>query len=256
MAAVVFCLCLAPLPLRAGDVLVLAPEKAASCRPDCLFIDIRPSSVFQQVHIPGSVNLSLRFMGNARFVAGRSVVVIADGLDMDAAARGAAVIMATKRFRSIAVMDGGLAGWAGAGLPLSTAPGARGLEYRVTMATLFSLLQVEGRVIVAVPDEGHQELFGGAQRVVFADLGAGRSVDAHEVERRLRSLDIAGRPVVIAADSEVRARRLCRELRERGSVAGDLYYLAGGLQAAGVFWRNMRSQARHAEDGLDRRCGT
>jgi glyoxylase-like metal-dependent hydrolase (beta-lactamase superfamily II)/rhodanese-related sulfurtransferase len=102
-------------------------------------LDVRPSAAFGTGHVPGSINIGLSGQfaswAGSLLPAGRPIVLMADD---EEAAHEAAVRLARVGLENVAgYLDGGVAAWDRAGLPLATVP-------QITVGELAALVREGG----------------------------------------------------------------------------------------------------------------
>jgi rhodanese-related sulfurtransferase len=112
-------------PAAAGIVLPLLPAispallKQTLDAGSCLVLDIGPSLSFRKAHIPGS-RWSIRSrLASAAREARKTIVLVADDA---AVARLAATELLESGTRDVRLLDGGIAAWIRAGLPIEASP--------------------------------------------------------------------------------------------------------------------------------------
>jgi len=133
----------APLTGRAMPQALSAEEVRRLAGGGASLLDVRPSAAFGTGHVPGSINVGLtgQFASwtGSLLPAGAKVVLVADDVDQ---VREAATRLARVGLENVAgYLDGGVAAWDRAGLPLARVP-------QIAVDELHALLHEPGRLQV------------------------------------------------------------------------------------------------------------
>jgi len=119
--------CLLPFLLAAAAALALPPaqvQQRIASGEKITFVDVRPTSLFQQGHIPGAINVPAGLVLLKELPPLGHVVVYDDGLGVKAAETAAAALN-KKPGITADVLDGGFAAWETAKAPTTKAAGMK-----------------------------------------------------------------------------------------------------------------------------------
>lgn len=199
----------APAPLLSAAALDAAVRAGAQV------IDVRDAAAWSDGHVPGSLNLGLHgsfaSWAGTLVPTGCAVALVADDA---AAAHEAQVRLARVGIeRVVGALDGGMAAWRAAGLPVDALP-------RVDPTSLADALRSRGAPLVVDVRRPHEFAAGHVPGAVNLPLDA--------LAARAAELD-ATRPVVTVCGSGYRSSAAAGLLQQLGQrVSGDL---AGGWSA-------------------------
>jgi hydroxyacylglutathione hydrolase len=179
-------------------------------------LDVRPSADFGAGHVPGSINIGLggqfASWSGTLLDPGRPIVVVADG---EARAREAAMRLARVGLENVAgYLEGGLAAWNRAGLPVAEVP-------QIAVAELKERLEKAGDALQVVDVRRPGEYAAG-----HVPGAASRPLD--RLEHEVRSLD-AARPTAVICAGGYRSSAATSLLQRHGF--GDLANVIGGTSA-------------------------
>jgi glyoxylase-like metal-dependent hydrolase (beta-lactamase superfamily II)/rhodanese-related sulfurtransferase len=198
-----------PLPLAPAEVARLQQQ-------DAVVLDVRPSGAFGTAHVPGSLNVGLggqfASWAGTLLAADHAIVIVAE----DKAQAGEAVTrLARVGLERIAgYLEGGVAAWDRAGLPLASVPQWPASELREQIRERGGKLQV-----VDVRRRGEQQT-GHVPGAILLPLD--------RLEREVSRLD-SSRPTAVICAGGYRSSAAASLLKRRGF--SDLYNVVGGTSA-------------------------
>jgi hydroxyacylglutathione hydrolase len=195
--------------------MALGPAQIRALGAGVLLLDVRPAAAFGTGHVPGSINVGLSgqfasWAGTLLPADSRLVIVAEDEDQVDEAA----LRLSRVGLENVAgYLEGGVAAWDRAGMPLATVP-------QVTVDELRALLQ-EGEALQVVDVRRPPEYAGGHVPRALA-----RPLD--RLERELSELDPA-RPTAVVCAGGYRSSAGTSLLRRHGFR--DLRNVVGGMSA-------------------------
>jgi rhodanese-related sulfurtransferase len=176
-------------------------------------LDIRGYEAFGGQHVPGSYHID--FGGNFATFAGwilppdKDILIVADSFDQ--AQQATVWLRRVGLDRVVAFLDGGMFGWATAGLPIDRVE-QLSVDRLYSMATIGDGLAL---VDVRAPREYEQVHINGAINIPVADL-----------RTRFKELD-KDRPVALMCSTGHRSSLGASLLQQRGFTS--VYNIAGGM---------------------------
>jgi rhodanese-related sulfurtransferase len=195
----------------------------------CYTVDVRLPAEYEAGHIPGSIGLpggqlALHFE-NHLAVRQATVVVVADDVVRPV---WAARLLRHLGFPNVVVLEGGLASWDAAGLPLERGPlaaPAHGLEEARARVAGLSRAALQERGNTAIVD------VRASGEYVMGHLPGSRWVPRGKLELEIeRWVPAREQPIVTVCDTGLRSALAAATLRGLGYR--DVRYLDGGLAAA------------------------
>jgi rhodanese-related sulfurtransferase len=198
-------------------------------------IDVRPTAVFQQGHIPGAINVPAALLPDKKLPPLGKVVVCGDGIDSDAAA---VARLNQKNGITAESLDGGFAAWEGNVGPTTKPPGLTREQLPTVTYQQLKAMNAANLLLVDLRQPAAASTSSGlalqsTTTEPLTDLqkefpGAGVTKSPFDLQSRQESGAAAPLLVLIDNGDGVAAQKLARTLQANG--VNRVRILAGGEQ--------------------------
>ena len=128
---------LAPLVASAADVQTITPQRVMAMMKEgsgLWLVDLRNSVAYGELHPEGAVNVPFEELTVRRLPSSKPLVLVDDSLGLRKARQGAELLVG-KGYEKVYLLEGGLPGWQGQGLPTAGSSVMRRFR-RVTLADI------------------------------------------------------------------------------------------------------------------------
>jgi rhodanese-related sulfurtransferase len=206
-----------------------AVAKQSKANPFTL-VDVRSANDFEQMRIPGSLNIPLHLVKTKAFLKTRNIVLINEGrtsVDLEDSCRS----LKQAGFQQVSILENGLYGWGVRKKPLEGDSSVTRTLNKLKPGELFAERAYDDWVVInlsGAPGTNTRETQNALPRKVVTLKTTSKAIPIAEIRSAIRAQEQTNpnARIVIAADSDAVYQKLERELS--GGHA-DVFYLVGGL---------------------------
>lgn len=215
-----------------------------------VLVDTRLAEIYQQFHIPGSINISLGFVKTKKFLADKSVVLVDNGFALSSLLKARSELI-EYGFSKVFILAGGIVGWHRSGGEIDGDLFAASQACLITPTQLY--LETGRNDLVTIDVSGSAKGDGldnkmDLQRVPFSQEAVGNF--RASVAPLIIGRSAMPGAVLIISDSGQWYEEIALVLK---GLPTDIFYLTGGKAAYRAYLENEEKLAHRATQMMGER---